>query len=56
MEIQLKAKITNGRLVIESVDEKSSMALSEWLDENRHLLNRRLDIEVLAHSHLQNSR
>jgi len=51
-EIVLKASLLNGRLHIESVDEPSSVALSKWIDDNRHLLNVWLDIELLAHDHM----
>lgn len=48
-EIQLKAKLINGRLVIESIDEQSSISLSKWIDDNKQWLDKRLDIEILAH-------
>jgi len=49
MQIELKAKIVEGRLIIESVDEESSIFLSKWIEDNKYCLDKRLDIQILAH-------
>lgn len=47
-EIELSAKLVNGRLIIESVNKESSDALSKWIDENRPHFNKWLDMEILS--------
>ena len=39
----------NGRMLIESTNEKGSDSLDKWIEANRYCFDNRLDIDIYAH-------
>ena len=49
LKMNIKSKIENGRLIIESDSVESALLLDKWIKENKKHLSRFLDLEILAH-------
>ena len=47
--MNLRAEIKNGKLIIESTTEKGSRDLDKWLNENKRLINKLINMDVVAH-------
>lgn len=45
----LKAKIKDGRLIIQCTNKKSTAELWEWLEKNRKYIDKKTNAEFSAH-------